>query len=65
MKIGDTMCELNPKQTLLFNLEVFTSINMTKEEFQELVVPRLVAVENLLNADGRIRVHIHEKEEQE
>ena len=54
------MCEINPKHTLIFRLEVYTSNpTMTKEEFLQLVAERLIQAEQDLNKDGKIRVHIH------
>lgn len=57
------MCEINPKHKMFFKLEVFTSHPMSKEEFEKIVLPKVLKVEQELNKDGRIRVHIHDLEE--
>lgn len=57
------MCEINPKHKALFILEVFTTANMTREQFDVEVVERLLEVEQHLNASGRFRFHIHETNE--
>jgi hypothetical protein len=57
------MCELNPAHTLIFRLEVFTSdSSLSNEAFIQMVMERLLKAEQDLNADGAIRVHIHEAE---
>lgn len=57
------MCEINPKHSMFFDLEVFTSNpNITKEEFEYNVLSRLLEAEMQLNADGKFRFHIHQKE---
>ena len=56
------MCEINPKHTKIFRLEFFTSLNMTKEEFEELVIEHALEMESVANKDARIRCHVHEVE---
>ena len=54
------MCEINPAHKAFFRLEAFTSDpNMTAERFTNEVMRRLLDVEQILNADGRFRFHIH------
>lgn len=58
------MCEINPKHTRIFRLEFFTSIpTMTQEEFDKIVIEKALVIEMAINADMRIRCHIHETEE--
>lgn len=56
------MCELNPKRTQIFRLEFFTSAEITEEQWQQLVLPRLLALEQEFNTSGEVRVHVHEIE---
>lgn len=58
------MCEINPKHSAFFDLEVFTSDpRMTAAEFTAQVLPRLLEAEMNLNVDGKFRFHIHSKPE--
>ncbi len=58
------MCEINPKHTRIYRLEVFTSSSEeTSEEFEHSVARILLAVEAALNSDGEYRFHIHESED--
>ena len=54
------MCEINPKHSKFFRLEFFTSKPITKEEWNSLVYPKVLKLEQELNQSGVIRVHIHE-----
>lgn len=55
------MCEINPKHTLIFRLEAYTSDpRMTKAEFERAVVEKLMKTEMELNKDMQFRFHIHE-----
>lgn len=55
------MCEINPKHARYFRLEAFTSNpDMSEKEFEREVMARLFEIEQVLNADGRFRFHIHE-----
>lgn len=56
------MCEINPKRKRLFDLEFFTSQDITDEQWENLVIKRLLFLEETFNEKGEIRVHIHEKE---
>lgn len=56
------MCEINPKHSAFFKLEAFTSVNMTEQEFQNLVIDKLLKIEMQLNKDARFRFHIHHAE---
>lgn len=56
------MCEINPKHSAFFRLEVYTSNPATTaEEFLTEVMTRLLQMERQLNADGKFRFHIHEE----
>lgn len=56
------MCEINPKHSAFFRLEVYTSNpTMTREKFLEIVAERLLKAEMELNKSGDIRVHIHDE----
>ena len=52
------MCAINPKNSLMFTLKVYSSINMAKDEFESLVMEKLLRVEQELNADMRLRWHV-------
>lgn len=54
------MCEINPSRKQFFRLEFFTTLPMTEDEWNVLVSGRLVTLEQVFNATGNIRVHIHE-----
>lgn len=56
------MCEINPKQSAVFRLEVFTSERMTEARFLKLVAQKLLTMEMLLNEDMHFRFHIHKEE---
>jgi hypothetical protein len=56
------MCAINPKRQRHFKLSVYTSADMTEEEFEDLVRTRALATEILLNGDGRLRWHLSEME---
>jgi hypothetical protein len=58
------MCEINPAHKQIFRLEFFTSNPyMTEARWRELVLERLLELEQAFNKTGEIRVHIHEVEE--
>lgn len=55
------MCEINPRHSMFFSLEVFTSNpNTTEEEFRHEAMGRVLNYEIAMNADGRLRFHVHE-----
>ena len=54
------MCEINPKRAAYFKLEFFTSQEISDERWEELVMSRLLRLEQEFNDTGAIRVHIHE-----
>lgn len=55
------MCEINPKHSAEFKLEVFTSNpDITREQFERQVLERVLEAEMKLNADGQFRFHVHE-----
>jgi hypothetical protein len=54
------MCEINPKRKQFFRLEFYTTKPMTQEEWNQLVLPKLLELEQKFNQSGEIRVHIHE-----
>lgn len=55
------MCEINPKHSRFFRLEAFTANPAcTAEQFEKDVMTRVFNAEQLLNADGQYRFHIHE-----
>lgn len=54
------MCEINPKRTKIFRLEFFTAGQVSDEEWNKLVLERLVQLEIAFNESMRVRVHIHE-----
>jgi hypothetical protein len=56
------MCEINPKRSAYFTLEFFTSQDMTRDDWNQLVYERLLMLEQELNKDGRVRVHVHESD---
>lgn len=56
------MCAINPKRQRTFTLTVYTAHDMTEEHWQELTIHKALNVEQLLNADGRARWHLTEKE---
>jgi hypothetical protein len=56
------MCAINPKHQHHFTLSVFTSIDMTEEQFLELTRIKAIELEINLNSDFRLRWHIKEKE---
>ena len=55
------MCAINPKQEAHFTISVYTSLDMDKDEFMNLVGNRLVEMEAELNRDMRLRWHVKEK----
>ena len=59
------MCAINPKRQQHYTISIYTSLNMTQEEFDELVAQKLIAVENLLNTDSRLRWHIKYQDEKD
>ena len=59
------MCEIYPKHAAFFRLEAFTSNpNMSRDEFDNEVLKRVLKVEQQLNADGRFRFHIHDEKDE-
>jgi hypothetical protein len=57
------VCEINPKQSQIFRLEFYTAHAMPKQAWEELVMSKLLDLEQLWNEKGDIRVHIHEVDE--
>lgn len=59
------MCEINPRHTMIFRMEFFTSDpNISAENFQQLVAGMALGMEMKANESGMIRCHIHEMREQ-
>jgi hypothetical protein len=56
------MCETNPRHTKILRLEFFTSHPMASTDFDNLVAVACLEMEQLANASGRLRCHIHEQE---
>ena len=54
------MCAINPKHQRHFTLSVYTSLDMTQEQFDELVRTHACVMEMELNSDMRLRWHIKE-----
>ena len=59
------MCEINPKHKKFFRLEFFTNLSMSEEDFLQIVYAYALAMEQTMNEDARIRVHVHEEEPKE
>lgn len=57
------MCAIDPKHKKRFILDVFTSQDVSKEDFD--AITRTVALETeiQLNASGKLRWHLHEEPE--
>jgi hypothetical protein len=55
------VCELNPKRKAFYRLEFFTAQDIPEIEWNQLVVEKLLMLEQYLNESGKIRVHIHEE----
>ena len=56
------MCAINPKHQLHFKLSVYTSLDMSEQEFGILVLEKMTNLEVKLNQDMRLRWHIKEAE---
>jgi hypothetical protein len=56
------MCSINPKRKQSFALEFYTAHEMSDARWQELVLERILELEQAFNATGEIRVHINETE---
>lgn len=54
------MCAINPKHQHHFKLSVYTSLNVTPEQFENYVMHKLLELEAKLNEDARLRWHITE-----
>ena len=54
------MCAINPKHQKHLMLSVYTSADMTKEQFDHLVQTKAVIMEAELNQDMRLRWHVSE-----
>jgi len=54
------MCAINFKHKRRFVLMVYTSINMTEEEFNRLVSEKAINAEFDLNKDMRLRWHLED-----
>jgi len=52
------MCAINPKHQQHYTISVYTSIPMPEVDFNELVANKILAVENMLNLDMRLRWHV-------
>ena len=57
------MCEINPKRKQFFRLEFFTAHEITKDEWNRIVLETILELEQKFNASGKVRVHIHEENE--
>ena len=58
--MGSDMCAINPKRKRFFKLEFFTTVDFTDHEWIELVMTKLVELEQKFNEKGNVRVHIHD-----
>ncbi len=56
------MCAINPKHERHYVLSVYTTMDITKELFDQMVASMAVEAEVLLNTDMRLRWHIKEEE---
>jgi len=54
------MCAINPKRERHFTLSVYTTMDMTDEQFDHLVATKAVIAEAELNQDMRLRWHVKE-----
>lgn len=52
------MCAINPKRKAHFAIRVYTAHDITDEEWEQLVLLKLLEAEQMLNADARLRWHI-------
>lgn len=60
------MCEINPKHTKFYRVELFTSQPLSEAEWQGVALEvdiELVKFEQACNESGRVRVHVHETDE--
>jgi hypothetical protein len=57
------MCAINPTHEYHLTISVYTSLKITQEEFRNLTISKLVEAEQQLNADGRLRFHIQDLDE--
>jgi len=55
------MCAINPKRERHFILSVYTTVEMTKEQFDHLAAEKAVIMEAELNQDMRLRWHVKDK----
>jgi len=55
------MCAINPKHEKHFTISVYTSLDMTEEEFNNMVRVKLVGAETALNSDMRLRWHVKDQ----
>jgi len=58
---GLSICAINPKHEKHFTISVYTSLDMTEEEFNNMVRVKLVGAETALNSDMRLRWHVKDQ----
>lgn len=56
-----TMCAINPKRQKHLTLSVYTTADLSEEEFTQLVAEKALTMEVKLNEDMRLRWHITER----
>jgi len=54
------MCAINPKHQHHYKLSVYTSHDMSEEDFATLVIGKVVELEMKLNEDMRLRWHVED-----
>lgn len=52
------MCAINPKRQSELTLKVYTTKDMTDEDWQSLVAQKATEAEQSLNSDARLRWHV-------
>jgi len=58
------MCAINPKHKKRLILDVYTSFDIKKEDFDNMVLEMALQTEMALNTDGRLRWHLKESKEE-
>lgn len=52
------MCAINPKHHSRFVVDLYTSQELTDEQWTNLVMPRMLEIEQKLNEPGDVRAHV-------
>lgn len=59
------MCAINPVHKKRILLDIYTAdSSMTKEEFENIIIYKALAIEELLNESTHLRWHIKETEQE-